>query len=132
MRFALAIHEEGGKFGVTVADLPGCFSAGDTLEEAIDNAAEAIDGHVELLIEGGQGLDEFRSLDEHRKNSDFAGAIWVVTEVPVEKYFGPAEKINITVPALTLRRIDQHATARGQSRSSFLVQAAEASMRKTG
>ena len=58
--------------------------------------------------------------------------MWAVIEVPVESYFGPAEKINITVPALTLRRIDAHVAQRGESRSRFLVEAAEASMRKTG
>ncbi|WP_217160979.1 type II toxin-antitoxin system HicB family antitoxin [Thiocystis violascens] len=30
-------------FGVVVPDLPGCFSAGDTLDEAVDQAREAID-----------------------------------------------------------------------------------------
>ncbi len=132
MRFVLAIHEDKGKFGVTVPDLPGCFSAGDSLEEALEGAREAIDGHVELLIEGGMGLPEFRTLDEHRVNPDLSGAVWAVIEVPVEKYFGPAEKINITVPALTLKRIDEHAVQRGESRSGFLVRAAEEAMRKTG
>jgi HicB_like antitoxin of bacterial toxin-antitoxin system len=50
----------------------------------------------------------------------------------VEKYFGPAEKINITVPALTLKRIDEYAVKHGESRSGFLVRAAEESMRKAG
>jgi hypothetical protein len=78
---------------------------------------------LELLIEGGQGLPEFRSLDEHRANPDFEGAVWAVIEVPVERYFGPAEKINITVPSLTLKRIDEHAVQRGETRSGFLVRA---------
>lgn len=30
-------------FGVVVPDLPGCFSAGDTFDEAIENAREAIE-----------------------------------------------------------------------------------------
>lgn len=132
MRFVLAVHEEKGKYGVTVPDLPGCFSAGDSLEEALDGATEAIDGHVESLIEGGNGLPEFRTLDEHRGHPDFAGAVWAVIEVPVERYFGPAEKVDITVPALTLKRIDEHAALRGESRSGFLVHAAEEKMRKTG
>ena len=131
MRFVLAVHEEKGRFGVTVVDLPGCFSAGGSFDEALEGAREAIDGHVELLIEHGQGLPEFHTLDDHRRNPDFAGAVWVVIEVPVEGYFGPAEKINITVPALTLKRIDQHAALRGESRSRFLVDAAEAAMRRS-
>src|ERR1700680_511426 len=103
MQFTLVIHEERGKFGVGIPDLPGCFSAGDSFDEALEGAPEAIDGHVELVIKGGLGLPEFRTLDEHRANPDFAGAVWAVIKVPVERYFGPAEKINITVPSLTLK-----------------------------
>lgn len=129
MRFALAIHEEDGKFGVTVPDLPGCFSAGDSMEEALDNAREAIDGHVELLIEEGAGAPEVHTLDEQMADPNYAGARWAVIEVPVEKYFGAAEKINITVPALLLHRIDTFATAHHESRSAFLVRAAQTVMR---
>lgn len=53
--------------------------------------------------------------DEHRKNPDFSGVVWAVIEVPVERYSGPAEKMNITVPAPTLKRIDEHAALRGES-----------------
>jgi predicted RNase H-like HicB family nuclease len=39
MKFALALHtDDGVKYGVNVPDLPGCFSAGDTLDEAIEMA----------------------------------------------------------------------------------------------
>jgi len=45
MRFPIVIEpgDEQHAFGVVVPDLPGCFSAGDTLDEAIDNAKEAIE-----------------------------------------------------------------------------------------
>jgi metal-responsive CopG/Arc/MetJ family transcriptional regulator len=52
-------------------------------------------------------------------------------EVPVEKYLGPAEKINITVPRLLLSRIDEYARSHGSSRSGFLAQAARAAMATT-
>ncbi|MGA1677520.1 MAG: type II toxin-antitoxin system HicB family antitoxin, partial [Pseudomonadales bacterium] len=45
------------------------------------------------------------------------------------RYFGPAEKINITVPARVLIRIDEFARQRGKSRSGFLVRAAQEAMR---
>ena len=50
----LVLHtDDGVRFGVTVPDLPGCFSAGDTLDEALDSVIEAIDLHLEGVIEGG-------------------------------------------------------------------------------
>ncbi len=125
MRFALALHSDDGRhYGVTVPDLPGCFSAGDSIDEAIEQAAEAIDGHCELLAEDGKELAAPKSLAEHQANPDLAGAVWAFVEVATERYFGPAQKINITVPASTLRRIDDYARRHHLSRSGFLVEAA--------
>ena len=53
MRYPIAIETGDSKhaFGVVVPDLPGCFSAGDTLDEALTNAREAILLHLEGLLE---------------------------------------------------------------------------------
>ena len=126
MRFALALHtDDGMAYGVTVPDLPGCFSAGDTLDAAIEAAREAIDAHCELLAEEGTDIAPARPLAQHQANADLAGAVWAV----VERYFGPAEKINITVPGRVLARIDAYAKRHGESRSGFLVRAAQQAMR---
>ena len=43
MRFPVVIHKDSGSdYGVTVPDLPGCFSAGATLDEALCEVVEAI------------------------------------------------------------------------------------------
>lgn len=127
MKFTIAI-EPGTKkrtFGVVVPDLPGCFSAGDTIEEAFDRAREAIEAHCEVLAERGKKLPQPKPMTDWQKNREYKGWTWGIVEVPVEKYFGPAEKINITVPALTLRRIDEYVRKHGETRSGFLVKAAE-------
>lgn len=131
MKFLIAIEPGNAStaYGVVVPDLPGCFSAGDTLEQAFDNAREAIGAHCELLAEDGQDIPAARPLAEHQTDPDMAGWIWAMVEVPVERYFGPAEKINITVPARVLARIDEFARRRGESRSGFLVRAAQDAMR---
>jgi len=43
-------------FGVIVPDLPGCFSASDTFDEAVSGAAEAITLWIEDAIENGQSV----------------------------------------------------------------------------
>jgi predicted RNase H-like HicB family nuclease len=131
MKFLIAIEPatESTAWGVVVPDLPGCFSAGDTLEQAFDNAREAIDAHCELLAEDGRVIPAPRPLAEHQADPAMAGWIWAMVDVPVERYFGPAEKINITVPARILSRIDDYARRHGESRSGFLVRAAQAAMR---
>ena len=130
MRFLLALHSDDGvKYGVTVPDLKGCFSAGDSIDEAIEAAIEAIDAHVELMAGMGQDLPHTSSMKNLLEKDEFSDVDeWVHVDVPVERYFGPAEKINITVPALTLRRIDKYVQSIGETRSGFLVRAAEKEM----
>jgi predicted RNase H-like HicB family nuclease len=45
--------EEGG-YVVRVPALPGCVTQGETLEEAREMAADAIQGHIEALVMTGQ------------------------------------------------------------------------------
>ena len=77
-------------------------------------------------------MPQVRPIDAHLHSLELGGGVLAVIEVPVERYFGRAEKINITVPALTLKRIDEYASRHGESRSAFLVKAAEEVMRRTG
>jgi predicted RNase H-like HicB family nuclease len=129
MKFTVVLHtDDGERYGVTVPDLPGCFSGGDNLDDALASVAEAIDLHVETLIEDGVSLPMRAPIALHQANADYAGGVWAVVDVPVEKYFGPAEKINITVPQMILARIDDYAKRHGQSRSGFLVDAARSAM----
>ena len=98
MKFTVVLHtDDGRRYGVTVPDLPGCFSAGDSMDEALESVREAIDLHAETLIED-EDDNPLRSLiDVHRANPDYAGGVWAVVDVPVERYFGPAEKADIGV-----------------------------------
>ena len=55
MNYPIVIHKDKGfDYGVTVPDLPGCFSAGGTIDEAMEMAREAIELHLEGLIELGE------------------------------------------------------------------------------
>ena len=130
MRYPIAIEpgDDTQAFGVVVPDLPGCYSAGDTLDEAIDNAKEAIELHVQTMLEDGESIPAPRTLAHWQADAEFAGWVWAVVNAPVEKYFGPAEKINITVPRVVLSRIDDYAKRHGLSRSGFLVEAARTAM----
>ena len=106
MKYPIAIEpgDETHAWSVVVPDLPGCFSAGDTLDEAMANARQAIDQHVEIMIEDGAPIPIARSLAVIQADPAYAGWVWAVVDVPVEKYLGPAEKINITVPRWMLAR----------------------------
>lgn len=135
MKFTIAI-EPGDKksaWGVVVPDLPGCFSAGDTVEEAFDNAREAISVYSEVLAEKGNNIPVPKPMSEWQESREYKkGWTWGIVDVPIENFFGPAEKINITVPGRVLKQIDDFARSHGQTRSGFLTQAALEVMRRTG
>lgn len=126
MRYPIVLHTDDNiRYGVTVPDLPGCFSAGDTFDEAMESAKEAIDLHAEGLTEDGLDLPVARAIAEHQRNPDYVGGIWAVVDVDLSRYQGKAEKINITLTQRVLARVDEYARARGESRSGFLARAAQ-------
>lgn len=55
MEYTYVIHkaEEGGYWAEAPA-LPGCFTQGETLEEVLANLREAIEAHLEALVEEGR------------------------------------------------------------------------------
>jgi predicted RNase H-like HicB family nuclease len=129
MKFTVVLHTDDGlRYGVTVPDLPGCFSGGDSVEDALESVLEAIDLHVETLLEDGGEIPARQPIAAHQARAEYAGGVWAVVDAPVEKFFGPAEKINITVPRVILSRIDDYARRHGLSRSGFLVEAARTAM----
>ncbi|SHL11123.1 transcriptional regulator, CopG family [Nitrosospira sp. Nsp11] len=130
MKFILALHtDDGVKYGVIVPDLPGCFSAGDTLDEALDMAKEAIDAHYELMVEKGIEIPKAGTLAEHKADPDLADAVWAIVDVDVEKY-SKAVRLNISLPEGLVRNIDEYASAHHMTRSGFLAKAAQEAMKE--
>lgn len=126
MRYPIAIERGDAKhaFGVIVPDLPGCFSAGDTFAEALDNAQEAIELHLEALLDANEEVPIPGSVDDYVADPGLAGMVWAFVEVPVESLDNTAERINLSVPRRVLRRIDAAAERLGRTRSSFMAEAA--------
>jgi predicted RNase H-like HicB family nuclease len=114
-------------FGVIVPDIPGCFSAGDSFEEALENIKEAIAGHLEILAEGGEDIPLASEAANFLDSADYKGMIWALVDVDVSRYLGKAEKINVTLPSRLIHLIDDRVKkdVRFKSRSAFLAASAE-------
>ena len=123
MRYPIAIEPGDAKhaFSVVVPDLPGCFSAGDTLDEAVDNTKEALELWLETVIDDGGSIPEPRSITEHQANPEFSGWVWALVTIDLAQLSDKAERINVTLPARVLRRLDAAAKAAGESRSGFIA-----------
>ncbi|MCD0415751.1 type II toxin-antitoxin system HicB family antitoxin [Rubrivivax sp. JA1024] len=68
---ALVYKDSDTSYGVAFPDVPGCISAGDTFEQAIDNAAEALGGHLALLRADGDPIPQPRSIEQLRDDPEF-------------------------------------------------------------
>ena len=71
----VAIVEDAGPdkaIGLWFPDLPGCFSAGDTVDEALHNATEALALYAESLAKEGRTLPQPRSVSELRGDPQLA------------------------------------------------------------
>jgi predicted RNase H-like HicB family nuclease len=125
MRYPIILHTDNHRdFGVTVPDLPGCFSAGDSIEEAIDNAREAILAHTEVMAEDGESIPlPSEIVDMADFYPDEGMALLAYVDVDLETVLGPAKRINITIRPTVLQIIDIRARARGMNRSEYLAYA---------
>ncbi len=124
MRYPVVIHKDRkSDYGVTVPDLPGCFSAGDTMEDALTNAVEAIECHLEGLLLDGDEIPPAQPVDAHVKNKDFAGGTWALVTVDLSKLASKTKRINITMPERVLTLVDEQARREGETRSGLLARA---------
>jgi predicted RNase H-like HicB family nuclease len=73
MPYYVAIVEDAGAeqaVGVWFPDLPGCFSAGDDVDEALRNAGEALALYADALARDGRALPAPRAISELRNDPD--------------------------------------------------------------
>ncbi|MXN66844.1 CopG family transcriptional regulator [Stappia sp. GBMRC 2046] len=122
MRHYIAvIHKDSdSSYGVHFPDVPGCFSAGDTLDEAIRNAGEAL----RFFAENSEPMPVPRSLEEIRADPQVGQDIGLGCTFAAIPFFLDAHRTvraNLTMDAALLEAIDVTAKARGQTRSGFLA-----------
>ena len=122
---AIEIGDEAHTFGVAVPDLPGCFSAGDTLDEAMINAKEAVVGWIETMLDRGEAIPQPSPIEALRADHpEFKDWIWAVVHIDPAMLDDKVERVNITLPRRVLYRLDAAARAAGESRSGFIARMA--------
>jgi predicted RNase H-like HicB family nuclease len=125
MKYPVVIHKDADSdYGVTVPDLPGCFSAGSSFDEALEMALEAAELHLEGMLEDGMAVPEPSPIKALMGNPDYAGGVWALIEVDLSKLSGKTRRINITLPEQVLALIDEAARRSGESLSGYLARVA--------
>ncbi|KKB11437.1 hypothetical protein VE25_12770 [Devosia geojensis] len=126
MRYTAFIHKDpDSDFGVSFPDVPGCIAAGETIEAALKNAAEALAFHIEGIEADGDPVPVPRSPDDILSDPSFGedrqGAI--VASVPLVRDLGSTTRINVSLDLGLLKAIDEEARERKQTRSAFIASA---------
>lgn len=116
---AILRKEERSSYGVSFPDLPGCVSAGSSLEEARKNAAEALALHLEGMAEEGLEIPPPSALDRVMADRENLDGVPFLVEIPGRET--RSVRINITLPAGVLEEVDAYAAKRGSNRSAFLT-----------
>ena len=125
MRYPVVIHKDSNSdYGVTVPDLPGCFSAGETLDEALEEAVEAIETHLEGMLMDGEPVPTPQSVAHHQNNPNYVDGVWALVSIDLAKLSGKTKRVNITLPERVLSLVDQYASENGETRSGLIAQAA--------
>jgi predicted RNase H-like HicB family nuclease len=123
---AIVHKDPDSDFGVSFPDFPGCITAAETLDEARENAVEALALHIEGMLEDGDTIPSPSSLDEVMADSINREGVAILVPAPVKNL--RTVRVNITMPEDILESIDVHAKAHGFTRSGFLVSAAKKAM----
>ena len=124
MRFPIAIEigSSTQAYGVVVPDLPGCFSAGDTLDEAMLNAEEAAAAWIDAALDSGEPIPSASELDALRDDPRFAGWSFGVVNVAKEIFENEPARVNVSLPRRVLARLDAQAKAAGKTRSGYIAE----------
>ena len=82
MGYSVIIHKDpDSAYGVTVPDLPGCFSLGETVEDALKHAAEAIECYLEGLLLNGEPIPSPKTFGFQPIHSDYSEGVWETVSV---------------------------------------------------
>lgn len=98
--YPIVIHKEpDSAYCVTVPDLPGCITAGDTLDDAQNQALDAIQCHIEGLLLDGEFIPEPKDLAYHQDNPDYADGTWKSVKITLPDI----SEIQVRQPSLIQR-----------------------------
>lgn len=132
-KVVMLIHGEPGNYGASFPDFPGATTGADDLDTLYEKAAEMLSFHVSGMIEDGLEVPLIRSLETLRDDplfrEDAADGMVGVLDVDLP---GRTVRVNLTMNESDLRRIDRAAAAAHETRSGWLVRAANAQLRGTG
>ena len=129
MLYPVYVHlgDENHAHGVTFPDFPGCFSAADDWADLPRLIQEA----VEVYFDGEtDDVPPPTPLEVLARDPAYTGGTWLLADIDLERINPRRVRLNVSLPASLVARIDRYAAAHHLSRSGFLAQAADHHLRE--
>lgn len=122
MLYPVYIHQDDDSaFGGSFPDFPGCFTAADEQASLPRMAQEA----VETFFEGEDTeIPPPSDIALWREHPDYQGGFWLLVDIDLSQVNAKPMRLNVSLPAHLVQRIDRYTDAHHMTRSGFLAQAA--------
>lgn len=133
MKYAVVFSSEENEalYQVLVPDLPGCSVNVDSIDVGLEKIMQGIKSHLAILAEYGEKIPSALSIDKHRKTyanehpHTHSQAFWAIVDIDITAYLGRSHKINVTLPELLIKQIDDRVSKSSayKTRSGFIASA---------
>lgn len=116
------LEGEGGNWGVRIFDIDGCVGAGETPEEAIAGATEALRDVVSYKRSGGHPVHSPSTVAQVLASGEMQPGESTVL-IPLVVDAGRSVRANLTLDAGLLDAVDRAAATAGVTRSAYFASA---------
>ena len=125
------IDQNTEEYKVSVPDLPGCMVTVNSIDVGLEKISQSIKSHLAILAEYGEKIPTALSIEKHRKEfalenpHTHAQAFWAIVDIDISAYLGKSHKINVTLPELLIKQIDDRVSKSSayKTRSGFIASA---------
>ena len=109
------------EYQITVPDLPGCQEKSSNLDAGLEKIKQTIASHLSILAEYGEQIPHATCIEYHQQN--YTGGIWAIVDIDISPYLGKSHKINVTLPELLIKQIDDRVSNSPdyKTRSGFIA-----------
>jgi len=140
MKYAIVFSNEidNSEYQVSVPDLPGCSIKVTSIDVGLEKIVQSIKAHLAILAEYGEKIPTAISIDKLRQRYQLEHphtynlAFWAIIDIDITAYLGKSHKINVTMPELLIKQIDDRVSksAAYKTRSGFIASACVAELGK--
>ena len=116
---------DNNKYEMRFPDLPGCAAKEYAIEALMKSAKNVIADHLSILAEYGEAIPNGSCIDKLITANDDEIYTWTLVEIDILPFLGKSHKINVTLPELLIKRIDDRVnkSESHKTRSGFIANA---------